>query len=221
MSRNLKVNVDVKLEIVKRALNGEAYLKLAQEYFPTCNKESKSGSIRKWVKSYQNGGIELLGKSAGRSVSIANRVKVDKGVYLNGGKSFDLTGKSKIEQKEHLRAMQMTFWSEVASGFGIEKPIEQSKETKKEHLSEISFKRQQIANDILKNQNKLFEIKNVMKKVELSKARSMNYLNSIKSEALLSEIEKIMTQDNNQKYFKKVKEQAIKKILKITNILER
>lgn len=154
-------------------------------------------------------------------IIIANRVKVDKGIYLSAGKSFGLVGKNKIEQKEHLRAMQMTFWSEVASGFDIEKPIEQSKETKKEHLREIDFKRQQIASDILKNQNILIEIRNVMQKVELSKMRSMNYLNSRKSEALLSEIETIMTQDNNQKYFKKAKEQAIKKIAKMTNILER
>lgn len=66
MSKNLKVNVNVKLEIVKRAIAGESYLKLAHEYFPTCNKYSKDGSIRKWVKSYRSGGIELLGKDAGR-----------------------------------------------------------------------------------------------------------------------------------------------------------
>lgn len=81
MSKNLKVNVNIKLEIVKRAIYGEPYLKLAQEYFPKCNKYSKDGSIRKWVKSYQSGGIDLLGKGAGRSASKNKARRIDCSCY--------------------------------------------------------------------------------------------------------------------------------------------
>lgn len=152
---------------------------------------------------------------------ISNKVKTDKGVYISAGRSFDLVGKTKTEQKEHLRKIQMSFWNEVASAFGIVKPIECSKETKREHLSEMDFKRQQIVKEVLKNKNELTNIKNAIQKVELSKMRSSKYLNSRKDKILLNEIESIMTQNNHQEYFKKVKEQAMKKVSKISDVLEK